>query len=271
MARTKQAKRKRDETGSAPFRDEAIDLKEQPADAQGAAENDFATSHLLGLAWTTVRAVLGQLVTIASAGTMAISKRLKTKHEAGGEEWKWLLWESGIARESIHPELGAAWTAVLKEACCVRKDVDKDKVNRLRKHSNERLHLSFDNVIAVEVPPTVSLLKWLVARKCPLYASDFEAAALGGDMDAVKWLREHKCPWDGCKWDEATQKSEPYNACYGATEGGHMRILKWLRKEGCPWDEGTCAHAARGVLGRVEVAAQAGMSVGLADMLGCSH
>ena len=184
MARTKQAKRKRDETGSAPFRDEAIDLKEQPADAQGAAENDFATSHLLGLAWTTVRAVLGQLVTIASAGTMAISKRLKTKHEAGGEEWKWLLWESGIARESIHPELGAAWTAVLKEACCVRKDVDKDKVNRLRKHSNERLHLSFDNVIAVEVPPTVSLLKWLVARKCPLYASDFEAAALGGDMDA---------------------------------------------------------------------------------------
>ena len=37
------------------------------------------------------------------------------------KDWRWLLWDSDLARDQIHTELGAAWTAVLKEACCVRK------------------------------------------------------------------------------------------------------------------------------------------------------
>ena len=57
----------------------------------------------------------------------------KRKRETDdGADWKWLLWESDVARAKIHPELGAGWTAVLKEACCVKAGVHKDKVNRVR-------------------------------------------------------------------------------------------------------------------------------------------
>ena len=29
--------------------------------------------------------------------------------ELKGDAWRWLLWESDVARDIIHPELGAGW------------------------------------------------------------------------------------------------------------------------------------------------------------------
>ena len=166
----------------------------------------------------------------------------RRKRDAEGEDWKWLLWESGIARETIHPELGAGWTAVLKEACCARKDEDKDKVNWLREDVKEPLKLwpkeEWDEPCVFKgMVVTVPLLEWCVRRKYKPDAWTFMATARGGDMEAVKWLREHKCPW---------HQDYGANACLGAAEGGHLKVLKWLRKEGCPWDRTTCGGAAKG-------------------------
>ena len=32
--------------------------------------------------------------------------------------------------------------------------------------------------------------------------------------------------------------------CPAAAKGGHLEVLKWLRENGCPWDEETCRYAA---------------------------
>ena len=168
------------------------------------------------------------------------STKREIKYET--KDWKWLLWKSDMAHEKIHPELGAVWMAVLMEACCVREGVDKDKVQRLRKDVKEPLRLwpkkalFGDRNDFKDMVVTVPLLEWCVKRKYKPDAWTFEVTARGGDMDAIRWLWEHKCPW---------HQEYGGNACTGAARGGHLDVLKWLREEGCPWDEGTCYHAAK--------------------------
>ena len=114
-----------------------------------------------------------------SRTTRAQSKR---KREAKIKDWRWLLWDSDVARDKIHPDLGAGWTAVLKEACCVKAGKDKDKVERLRKDDDEKasargkrttLKLKLFNVVET---PTVSMLEWCVAR-------DYEPSAMTFEME----------------------------------------------------------------------------------------
>ena len=115
----------------------------------------------------------------------------RIKREAATKDWKWLLWDSAFATEYLHPELGAGWTAVLKESCCVRKDEEKDKVDRLREDVKEPLRLwpkekyfvrrDFEDMVV-----TVPLLEWCVRLKYKPDVKTFEATARGGDMAAVK-------------------------------------------------------------------------------------
>ena len=53
-----------------------------------------------------------------------------------------------------------------------------------------------------------------------------QAAALSGQLEELKLLRENDCPWD-----EST--------CFGAAFGGHLEVLRWVRANGCPWNETT--------------------------------
>ena len=190
----------------------------------------------------------------------------KRKREAATKDWRWLLWDSAFATEYLHQKLGAGWTTVLKEACCVRADKEKEKVERLRedggrgplrlwpkamKCCTEMMHVMIEKHDFKGMVPTVPLLEWCVRRKYKPNAATFEATARGGDMDAIRWLREHKCPWEEEGKSEYyglldTDMHVEYNACDGAAEGGHLDVLKWLRMEGCPWHEGTCSRAARG-------------------------
>ena len=76
----------------------------------------------------------------------------------------------------------------------------------------------------------VSTLKCLRRRgrlynECLLCA----AAAMVGDLEALKSLRAENFPWDW--W-----------TCANAAGGGHLEVLKWARD---PWDERTCELAAR--------------------------
>jgi hypothetical protein len=52
------------------------------------------------------------------------------------------------------------------------------------------------------------------------------AAALSGQLEELKLLRENDYPWD-----EST--------CFGAAFGGHLEVLRWVRANGCPWNETT--------------------------------
>jgi len=56
-------------------------------------------------------------------------------------------------------------------------------------------------------------------------------AAVTGNLDLLKQLREDGCPWNA--W-----------TCAYAADYGHLDILRWARKNGCPWDEWTCFNAA---------------------------
>jgi hypothetical protein len=45
-------------------------------------------------------------------------------------------------------------------------------------------------------------------------------AARAGQLEALKWAREHGCPW------------EESRMCHRAALGGHLGVLKWLRELG---------------------------------------
>ena len=57
------------------------------------------------------------------------------------------------------------------------------------------------------------------------------AAAYGGQLEVLKWLRENSYPWD-----EET--------CSQAVVGGYLDVLKWAHENGCKWNTETCVEAA---------------------------
>jgi len=60
-----------------------------------------------------------------------------------------------------------------------------------------------------------------------------EKAAQYGQLQALQWLRENGCNWNG-------------ETCADVAEGGHLSILQWARENGCNWNSGTCHAAAEG-------------------------
>ena len=123
------------------------------------------------------------------------------------KDWRWLLWDSDLAYDKIHPELGAGWLAVLKEACCVRPDRRSNEGEEEREEKEEPLRLyrkrstykgKFTSLPFEGIAPiTASLLAWCVEQDYEPDADTLKAAAAGGDVEAVKWLREnHQCAWD---------------------------------------------------------------------------
>ena len=90
------------------------------------------------------------------------------------------------------------------------------------------------------------------------------AAALSGQLEELKLLRENDAPWDAgvcwaaaygghfeiLKWARAN--GAPWGmAGAGAAGGGHLELLQWLHANGCPWEERTCEYAA--IYGQLEI------------------
>mmetsp|Transcript_18564 Transcript_18564/g.36984 ORF Transcript_18564/g.36984 Transcript_18564/m.36984 type:complete len:233 (-) Transcript_18564:40-738(-) len=85
------------------------------------------------------------------------------------------------------------------------------------------------------------------------------AAAAGGQLRVLRWLRGRGCPWD-------------WRTCSQAAKGGHFAVLRWAREQGCPWDEMTCYWAAsHGHLGILRWAAGEGCPVNAAACLGAEY
>ena len=100
-----------------------------------------------------------------------------------------------------------------------------------------------------------------------------QCAAADGELDILKWLRKHKCPWDEytlvyagdhldvMQW--AIENGCPMNAIvsHPPAETGHewepegyednsLDTLKFLHNHGCPFDTGTCSKAV--ISGKLE-------------------
>ena len=73
----------------------------------------------------------------------------------------------------------------------------------------------------------LNVLKWLRQEGCPWDESTFYYAAIEGHLDILKYAHENGCPWN-----EKT--------CSFAAWGGHLEVLKYARAHGCPWDKAYC-------------------------------
>ncbi len=71
------------------------------------------------------------------------------------------------------------------------------------------------------------------------------AAALSGQLEELKLLRENYTPWD-------------IFTCSAAAWGGHLEVLQWSRANGCPWAWQTCCRAAGGTLDLLQWARENG-------------
>ncbi|WZN63709.1 putative ankyrin repeat protein [Chloropicon roscoffensis] len=104
----------------------------------------------------------------------------------------------------------------------------------------ERKGLKFDmeTCTGAATGGCLEALKFLRSQDPPRtgYELDYQAAAGGGHLEVLKWLRRSEDP--PCPWSDQT--------CRDAAEGGHLEVLKWLRDQDppCPWDEEVCAGAA---------------------------
>ena len=148
----------------------------------------------------------------------------KFKAELQGEAWRELLWDSDLARDKIHPELGAGWTAVLKEACCVRKDKEKDKVNRLRKDVKEPLRLWPKTVDDDGFVTTVFSRTWCRRSLCSRGASCASTS---------RALRPSRQPREEATWTRsgAFECSSARGMAGRPTTGGSMEWYSTMRAQ----------------------------------------
>jgi hypothetical protein len=85
-----------------------------------------------------------------------------------------------------------------------------------------------------------------------------------GDLEILRWIRQHGCSFDGYALGNAASSGnievaawvmqQPGVVCSEADMSaaaiyGHTDMCQYLRAEQCPWDEGACNGAAR--FGRV--------------------
>jgi hypothetical protein len=77
----------------------------------------------------------------------------------------------------------------------------------------------------------LAVLQWLREMGCPWDAYTCHFAALYGHLDVLKWARAN-----GCGWGVLT--------CTYAAIGGHLAVLQWARAAGCHWNSLTCSEAA---------------------------
>jgi hypothetical protein len=82
----------------------------------------------------------------------------------------------------------------------------------------------------------VHVMRWMREQDeadCPWDVSVCDAAASGGNLPALQWVRGEGCPW------------HVSSLCFNAGMSGNEAMLAWLTAEGCEFDMWTAAGAAR--------------------------
>ncbi len=65
-------------------------------------------------------------------------------------------------------------------------------------------------------------------------------------MDVLEWARANGCPL----WSKTPAIPKTMDK---AAKGGHMEALRWLRRHGFGWGPDTCAAAATGHRGQIDI------------------
>lgn len=156
------------------------------------------------------------------------------------------------------------------------KDVRKLVWRHLTKHDREMVRCAQNGQRVPELEVDfaehcaelgyVGLLEWTRAHGSLKFEAHLcVAAARGGQLDTLKWLRscDPPCPWDewtsasaamiAClptlEWLRACDPPCPWSerSCARAARGGHVTVLQWLRScdPPCAWNDDTCSGAAR--------------------------
>ena len=85
-----------------------------------------------------------------------------------------------------------------------------------------------------------------------------ETAALGGNLEILRYAHINEYPWDELTCTYAAKKGHleclvyahenecawDWYTCSNAAENGKLECLKYAHENGCPWDEITCTSAA---------------------------
>lgn len=79
---------------------------------------------------------------------------------------------------------------------------------------------------------------WMIEIGFPRNTYLASYLASRGELEMLKWIRKHNCPWD----------EETF---YEAVCSGHKEMITWLKSQGCPWNETTCTAAA--IHGRLDI------------------
>ena len=94
-----------------------------------------------------------------------------------------------------------------------------------------RVAFNVDLCTAAAYGGQLEVLKWLRENSYPWNAGTCAFAAWGGHLGVLQWARAKGCPWDA-------------KTCTGAAGEGHLEVLQWARENGCPWNADTCASSA---------------------------
>ena len=88
----------------------------------------------------------------------------------------------------------------------------------------------------------MNVLKWLQIENFHWKSKQTCAAAASeNQLDVLKWLRSHGCPWDASTWQAAVnaQLTDEYPTLRSRVENVDSELLRWLRNQGCPEPEYT--------------------------------
>ena len=143
------------------------------------------------------------------------------------------------------PDTGHIWFALVSRAW--RRSWGKGRPKKTRAITPSTTPLQLCESFSLGLLPTVKvcnaaatigslhLLDMACFHFCPIDASTFMAAALGGQLDVLRWLN----------YNAETKRTNPL-VCGFAAKGGSLACLKFLRSVGFAWDVTTVAFAAKG-------------------------
>jgi hypothetical protein len=142
---------------------------------------------------------------------------------------------SSISTLEVAWENRSLWPRSWDESSFSHKVAETNKLELLKwAREEKKFEWDQDTINAAAYQGNLEMVKYCVAKKCPIDAWACAEAAGNGHLEVLKYLREEaKAPWDS------------YTAS-GAAKFGHLHILEYLvERKYDQYDEEACMDAAK--------------------------
>ncbi|CAL6383391.1 PREDICTED: similar to predicted protein [Bathycoccus prasinos] len=141
---------------------------------------------------------------------------------------------SSISTLEIAWEHKSLWPRGWREATFCREVAKTNKLELLKWAREEKKCKWDDRTIhAAARQGNLEMVKYCVAKKCPINVFACAYAAFNGHLEVLKYLREEaKAPWDDLTAPWAAAK-------------GHLHVLEYLVERKYEYSEWACMHAAK--------------------------